>query len=81
MMVLLLIFFPTYDNDSALFKFKAKIAGRIGDNRIKNGKTRVPLKYLSNFWIAVEMPLTDCKMSFILTWSARFFIIDALFTG
>ena len=49
MMVLLLIFFPTYDNDSALFKFKAKIAGRIGDNRIKNGKIRVTLKYLSNF--------------------------------
>ena len=42
-------FFPTYDNDSALFKFKAKIAGRIGDNRIKNGKIRVTLKYLSNF--------------------------------
>ena len=34
---------------SALFKFKTKIAGRIGDNGTKDVKMMVPLKYLSKF--------------------------------
>ena len=30
----------------------------------------VPLKYLSNFWRPLEMPLIDCEVKLILTWSA-----------
>ena len=30
----------------------------------------VPLKYLSNFWISLEMPLINCEVNLILTWSA-----------
>ena len=30
----------------------------------------VPLKYLSNFWRTLEMPLINCKVNFILTWSS-----------
>ena len=37
------------NNNSASFKFKTKIAGRIGNDGTKNIKTRVPLKHLSNF--------------------------------
>ena len=33
----------------------------------------VQLKYLSNFWKTLEMPLINSQ---ILTWSANFFIID-----
>ena len=29
----------------------------------------VPLKYLSNFWRTLEMPLINCKVNLILTWS------------
>ena len=29
----------------------------------------VPLKYLSNFWITLEMPLINCEVNLILTWS------------
>ena len=29
----------------------------------------VPLKYLSNFWRTLEMPLINCEVNFILTWS------------
>ena len=29
----------------------------------------VTLKYLSNFWRNLEMPLFNCKIKFILTWS------------
>ena len=30
----------------------------------------VPLKYLSNFWRSLEMPLINCEVNLILTWSA-----------
>ena len=30
----------------------------------------VPLKYLSNFWRTLEMPLINCKVNLILTWSS-----------
>ena len=39
----------------------------------KSGKKEVeiavPLKYLSNFWRALKMPLINCEVSLILTWS------------
>ena len=35
----------------------------------------VPLKYLSNFWRTLEMPLINCEVELILTWSAGCVII------
>ena len=35
----------------------------------------VPLKYLSDFWRTLEMPLINCKVKLILTWSANCVII------
>ena len=35
----------------------------------KNVKIAVPLKYLSNFWRLVEMPLINCKMYLELNWT------------
>ena len=35
----------------------------------------VPLKYLSNFWRTVEMPLITCELVLILGWSASCVII------
>ena len=29
----------------------------------------IPLKYLSNFWRTLEMPLINCEIELILTWS------------
>ena len=37
----------------------------------------VPLKYLSNFWRTLEMPLTDCKIELLLTWYRDCVIIYA----
>ena len=71
-----IIHFPANDNNSASFKFKTKIAGRTENDGTKNVKIRVPLKYLSNFWRTVEMPLINCEINLILTWSNRCFIID-----
>ena len=36
----------------------------------------VPLKYLSNFWRILEMPLINCKIELILTWSRNSVIIS-----
>ena len=35
----------------------------------------VPLKYLSNFWRALEMPLINCEVNLILTWSSECVLI------
>ena len=36
----------------------------------------VPLKYLSNFWRALEMPLINCEIELIAVWSAICVIIS-----
>ena len=35
----------------------------------------VPLEYLNNFWRTLEMPLINCEVNLILTWSADYAII------
>ena len=67
---------PADNNNSASFKFKTKIAGRLGNDGTKNVKVRVPLKHLSNFLRFLEMLLINCEINLILTWSAKCFIID-----
>ena len=45
------------------------VAGRV------NVEIMVPLKCLSNFWGALEMPLINCEVELILDWSANCVII------
>ena len=46
-------------NDTDSFNFKSKIIGKTNDDGdIENVEIMVPLKYLSNFWRTLEMPLT-----------------------
>ena len=49
---------------------KQNITGKTNDDGIINIEIMVPLKYLSNFWRTLEMPLINCQVEFILTWSA-----------
>ena len=35
----------------------------------------VPLKHLSNFWRALEMPLINCEISIQLKWSKNYILI------
>ena len=50
-------------NDASSFKYKANLIGNTnanGANRKKeNVKIAIPLKYLSNFWRSLEMPLIN----------------------
>ena len=57
------------------FNFKTKITGKTYGDGIINVEIMVPLKYLSNFWRTLEMPLINCKVELILTWSADCVII------
>ena len=58
------------NNITDSFKFQAKIKGQTGNNGTKDVEIMVPLKYLSNFWRTLEMPLTNCEVNLILTWSS-----------
>ena len=40
-----------------------------GNNGTKNVEILAPLKYLNNFFRTLEMPLINCEINFILTWS------------
>ena len=64
--------------DSESFKSKVKITGKSPDNgNIKNVEIIVPLKYLSNFWGTLEMPLTKCRVNLELTWSRNCVITNS----
>ena len=49
--------------------------GQTNDDGIINVEIMVPLKYLSNFWITLEMPLINCEVELILNWSANCVIV------
>ena len=53
---------------SESFKYKVKITGKThaADNT-KDFRIAVPLKYLSNCYRTLEMPLINCKTNLILT--------------
>ena len=68
----------TNDNNAPSFKYKANIIGNTENNGRKNGvKIAVPLKYLSNFWRSLEMPLINCKVEISLKWNERCFLTVA----
>ena len=50
--------------NSESFKSKVKITGNTpADGNTKDVEIIVPLKYLSNFWRTLEMPLINCEVS------------------
>ena len=60
----------TADNSSS-FKYKISLLGNpvVANNIARRSvKVVVPLKYLSNFFRSLEMPLINCKIKLNLTW-------------
>ena len=58
-------------NNSDSFKYKIKFLGNpVVANNVarRNVKVVVPLKYLSNFFRSLEMPLINCGIKLNLTW-------------
>ena len=62
-------------NATDSFNFKTKITNQTDDDGRLDVEIMVPLKYLSNFWRTLEMPLINCEVEIILTWSAGCVII------
>ena len=68
----------TNDDNAPSFKYKANLIGNTENNGTKNGvKIAVPLKYLSNFWRSLEMPLINCKVKLSLRWIENFVLTTA----
>ena len=62
-------------SDNASFKYKQKITDQTGNDGTKDVEIMVPLKYLSNFWRTLEMPLINCEINIFLTWSGKYVIV------
>ena len=67
--------FPVNNNTSTSFKFKQQITGQTENGGTKDVEIMIPLKYLSNFWRALEMPLINWKISLPLKWSNGCFLV------
>ena len=66
-----------FPGNSASFKIKQKITGSKENDRTKNIKIKVLLKYLTNCWRTLGMPLINCEVNLILTWSSNCVISNA----
>ena len=51
------------------------------DGNTKDIKITVPLKYLSNFWRTLEMPLINYEVSLFLVWSSTCVITNSTGEG
>ena len=83
---------PSVDNKNAIvnfaennltdsFNFKVKMTGQSGNDGTKNVEIMVPLKYLSNFWRTLEMPVINCEINLILTWYTNCVIVSTNFAN
>ena len=65
-------------DDSESFKSKIKITGKTPNNaNVKDVEIMVPLKHLTNFRRTLEMPLINCEVNLILTWSSTCVITNS----
>ena len=76
--------------NSESFKYKSSITGKTSNANQENGENTkqgntkikknleivVPLKYLSNFWRTLDMPLINREVSLTLTWSENCVLTD-----
>ena len=68
-------------NNPTSFGYKIKL---LGNPEVANNIARrivkivVPLKYLSNFFRSLEMPLINCKIKLNLTWKKRMYNIKSM---
>ena len=65
-------------SNSESFKYKRSITGKTPENNdsLTNAKLVIPLKYFSNFWRSLNIPLINCEVELILTWSKNCVLAD-----
>ena len=64
--------------NSESFKCKTSIVGKTPPNNdsLTDAEVVIPLKYLSNFWRSLDIPLINCEIELILTWSKNCVLAD-----
>ena len=68
--------------NSKSFDYKTKIVGTLADNVLEKEVTiAIPLKYLGNFWRSLDIPLTNCEITLILSWYKECVIVGRAFRG
>ena len=67
-----------FSSNSKSFKYKANIVGKTPEDNdsLTNTKVVIPLKHLSNFWRNLNIPLINCEVELILTWSKNCVLAD-----
>ena len=65
-------------SNSESFKYKTSIVGKTPQNNdsLTNTKVVISLKHLTNFWRALNIPLINCEIELILTWSENCVLAD-----
>ena len=63
-------------NNININSFKSK--QQTGNARTKHVEVMVPLKYVTNFWRTLEMPLNNCAISLQLKWSRNCIIVAGI---
>ena len=65
-------------SNSESFKYKTNIVGKTPEDNdsLTNAKVVIPLKHLSNFWRSLNIPLINCEVELILTWSKNCVLAD-----
>ena len=63
---------------SESFKYNTSIVGKTPENNdlLTNAKVVIPLKHLSNFWSALNIPFINSEVELILTWSKNCVLAD-----
>ena len=64
--------------DSESFKYKTDITGKMPEDNdsLSNAEVVILLKYLSNFWKILNIPLINWEIELILTWSKNYVLAD-----
>ena len=65
-------------SSSESFKCKTSIVGKTlqSNDSLTNAKIVIPLKHLSNFWKSLDIPLINCEVELILTWSKNYVLAE-----
>ena len=66
----------TNEDNYTSFKYKANLIANTEANGTKKG-AKIALKYLSNFWRSLKMPLINCKVELSLKWIENFVLNTA----
>ena len=64
-------------NNTLSLVYKSKLIKGTDNNNVNYVKLVVPLKYMSNFFRSLEMPLVNCKIDLELTWHKDCMIFSA----